>query len=452
MIPSKAKAAQAPKPPPKAKASEPEMDKRPPHDPNRATREQAARDRVAEARKKLDEAKQARFVAHDAAENARAQEHQALSNFDWAEAEAQAAVQAAAQAVLAEQEARLRREEAEIAREQAAAGREKAFLSFQSAGHTVAVVNGALETADNILHKAEQDERAAIEALAALLSSKEPPHPNPFTPHVRGEASKKPPQSTGRAEASAKAPPPKSQADKDAASDRRAADLAQSIQRMTDMRREEELDAARRRMEEVNARERERAAELLAAEVEAAKDRDRRQSEREEEQRRAKEEEDRKVREARERQIWSDATQKEIVRCTARDQVQWPRNKNWTMQAALARFQLVAEEYDKSQFSKERPLTVASIPWPVLDSPYDMDVTAIEWETVEKFFAIIKPMLAEQHFAVVIRKSQHRFHPDRWNSRLGTVMDDKLRQSLRTATITVSQAINSLSAKLENGV
>jgi hypothetical protein len=399
----------------------------------------------------------AQAVASLAADDASISERQARDRVTLAAKAEDAARENLAQARVAEEEARRKREEAELAQQQATEEQATATRAAASASHILTVVKEALENADVKLRSAEQEEVAAQAALAEL-HQRAASNPQSTSDGSDDSTSGAGPSSNQKAAPGRPTTDPPD-VDLEYEEKERQAALAESIRKMNELRRQEELDATRRKMDEMNAREQQRQADLRAAEAEARADRERREREREEQQRQEREEAERKEREEftrleKERlealwreQAWREATKREVLRCSTRDLERWPRNKRWTIQDALDRFQLLSDEFDKLKFSNHIPLTVASVPWPVLFAPYDLDIkTHIEWKTVELFFRTVKTMLTPAQFGALLEKSQRRFHPDRWRSRglLATVIDETLKEALESGVNAVSQATNEL--------
>lgn len=101
----------------------------------------------------------------------------------------------------------------------------------------------------------------------------------------------------------------------------------------------------------------------------------------------------------------------------------------WTEKRALERYKVLSETFDATKFSATEPLTADSVPWPVLQSPSTFSVEDVSWETVEKFFEVVKGHMRLQDYKIFVEKSHRRFHPDRWRSRslLKSVLDETER-------------------------
>lgn len=98
----------------------------------------------------------------------------------------------------------------------------------------------------------------------------------------------------------------------------------------------------------------------------------------------------------------------------------------WTTQRALERYKILSEEFDSTKFSADLPLTMETVPWPVLTPPARFSVADVDWGAVEKFFSGVKEFMGTQDYKTFVEKSHRRFHPDRWRSRslLKTVLDE----------------------------
>ncbi|KAI0345575.1 hypothetical protein BDW22DRAFT_1353075 [Trametopsis cervina] len=231
-------------------------------------------------------------------------------------------------------------------------------------------------------------------------------------------------------------------------------ELEESIRKMEELRRIEKAGREEKAKQEKSKQDAEVAEE-------ARKQEDAR---RQEEQRQAREREaaERIVREKREReeQERRDAASRELLyrqaalaernRCLRRDLTSFPASANlfqWTPQLALDRFVFVSDEFDTINFGNTQPLTFESVPWPILPSPRQMTLEAIEWGAVERFFAAAaKIMDNPDEYRTVLAKARLRFHPDRWRGRgiLNTVLEDELRNRLEAAGNIVAQAITPL--------
>lgn len=104
----------------------------------------------------------------------------------------------------------------------------------------------------------------------------------------------------------------------------------------------------------------------------------------------------------------------------------------WTPQRALEKYKAMSEYFDTTKFCDLEPLTVDSVPWPVLHPPSRFSVEDVQWTSVEEFFAVLKGQMRPQDFKIFVEKSHRRFHPDRWSSRslLKSVVDEAERDSL----------------------
>ncbi|KAK7457148.1 hypothetical protein VKT23_010448 [Stygiomarasmius scandens] len=229
--------------------------------------------------------------------------------------------------------------------------------------------------------------------------------------------------------------------------------------------RQKELDEAKRRMQELERKEREEKERKRAAEEQrrreeearerAAKEQKRREEEareraaeeqkRREEEKRKKEEEGRKTRELFEELkgiAWKQATETEVWRCQLRDR-KW-MSLRWDTDSALSRFKLIMDEFGQAIFSTSKPMTILSIPWPVLKSPFQFfTVEDVQWDSVEKFFEAIRQKVTLSEYKALVERSHKMFHPDRWRSRnlLSSVMLEDERRSLERAGNIVSQAL-----------
>ncbi len=110
--------------------------------------------------------------------------------------------------------------------------------------------------------------------------------------------------------------------------------------------------------------------------------------------------------------------------------------------SVMARFRFVNTEFDNTTFSRTKPLTFESVPWPVLLSPYEVKLEEIDWKAVEEFFEKLELMVHRGEYKTLVEQAHRRFHPDKWKSRglLNTVLDDTLRRQLESAGNIVAQA------------
>lgn len=128
-----------------------------------------------------------------------------------------------------------------------------------------------------------------------------------------------------------------------------------------------------------------------------------------------------------------------------RDANMWLR-RGWTVHAALKRFKIQSEAFDKLNFFRGDVIVFETIPWPVLKRPNSFGVEDIDWTAVESFFKEVSLYLNVDEYAKFVEKSHKRFHPDRWKSRrvLACVEDEEEKECLEVAANTVAQAITPL--------
>lgn len=466
-------------------------------------RRSAARAQLQETRETLKRLREDSVIAQEATSDARIHAINAQAKLDTAHAASssaeetykmsQAALHSATEdlqaAILAEEEARRRREVTETSKrtaleantaaeggaEIAAQSREAAQRTHRSANFLLKAAEKSLKATQEEVDRAEVAEREAERALIALLSSPSDTAkpssastsssaPSTHASTLNATAASYQPNSTATSGASGDGSTPRPmpaaanpQATKPISDALRQAELADSIRKMKNIRLAEEQDTARRLSQEMNATAHQRQAEADAAAAAA-----RVKIQKEEQERRAHEDRLRHEREEREKferaqreerlrqKRWMDATATQIIRCSQRDVEKWPMTKPWTPHDALDRFIHVSTEFDDCQYSLDLPLVVASIPWPILMSPYRVDrlhpLKLVQWQAVEDFFMAVGPMMTVVQFGTLLEKSQKRFHPDRWRSRrlLTTVMNDELRETLEATGMIVSQAINHL--------
>ncbi len=218
----------------------------------------------------------------------------------------------------------------------------------------------------------------------------------------------------------------------------RQAELADSIRRMEELRKLEQMEK-----EEEARKEKQEAEEILRREREEAERLRREQREREDKARQDAETRQR---------LYKQAVAKEQARCRQRDMQFCPNSfiVIWHEQRALERFKLVSDEFDSLKFQESQPLTFDCVPWPILVQPRHMTFDAIDWSAVEQFFNAMEKLLQDQaEYKVLVEKAHRRFHPDKWRARglLSSVWDDDLRGKLEAAGNVVAQAITPLWVK-----
>lgn len=145
------------------------------------------------------------------------------------------------------------------------------------------------------------------------------------------------------------------------------------------------------------------------------------------------------------RMPWKKATIAEVKRCQERDMRDWGAYP-WTPKLALDRFHAVSNEFLTAVYTEKQPLTVGSVPWPVLHSPHDITLDKITWGNVEGFLRYAKAAYGSDigGYTKLVKQIQQMFHPDKWRSKslLASVMKLELRKSLQGAGNVVSQAVN----------
>lgn len=174
--------------------------------------------------------------------------------------------------------------------------------------------------------------------------------------------------------------------------------IEESRRKIAELERDRPLwEAARRERERrEQEEERERQAAKRARERKAEAER----KEREFRERIAKEAEERQKREQEERQ------RQEKERKHTQNRARWTRGP-WTIQRALERYRFLCEQFDGAKFSSDDPLTFDDIPWPMLHCTFSVE--DIEWSSVEKFFASVKPHMRIQDYKVFVEKSHRRW-------------------------------------------
>ncbi|KAK0217252.1 hypothetical protein IW262DRAFT_1464296 [Armillaria fumosa] len=204
-------------------------------------------------------------------------------------------------------------------------------------------------------------------------------------------------------------------------------------------------EEARVKRERKEQKERETEQRRRAEEIRKMEDEERQKEEHRmkmEERTQAEREEKQKLR----RQKWHEATKAEKRRCQRRDKEKW-NLECWTDSQAVARFLVLMDEFETTQYSESRPLIPSGIPWPVLVNPRRFKVSDLDdWQAVDKFFKFARRYLEVNAYNKMVMRARQMFHPDRWKSRslLKTVMDDSVRSSLEAAGNKVSQAVNAL--------
>ncbi|PSR79575.1 hypothetical protein PHLCEN_2v6986, partial [Hermanssonia centrifuga] len=247
--------------------------------------------------------------------------------------------------------------------------------------------------------------------------------------------------------------------------DQRKKELAESIRKLQELRKQEEEDRARmqreaelaesrRKMAEFEAEEKRKRAQELAEKAAKRRAKEEREKQlREEQERKAREEREREEAEQRaeleRRAAHKRATAAEIERCLLRDQTLWPRHIPWNSHASLARFKSVSAEFDVIKYNELQPLTFEGVPWPVLHWPRKMSFEDIDWQAVEAFFEELESMLPGGEYKILVEKTHRRFHPDKWRARglLNTVLDDTSRVQLESTGNIVAQAMTPIWTK-----
>ncbi|KAF5358629.1 hypothetical protein D9758_007743 [Tetrapyrgos nigripes] len=138
--------------------------------------------------------------------------------------------------------------------------------------------------------------------------------------------------------------------------------------------------------------------------------------------------------------VWLHATIEQEKICRQKDKRFL--ETRWTDETARQRIKLMAEDFWPMNYSmKTRPLTMLSIPWPVLDHPYSLDWSSLEYSSaVKKYFEKTQP---QGH----LKKLLHIFHPDKWVAPLKTVIDDDLRTLIDTGVNDVFKVISDVRDK-----
>jgi flagellar biosynthesis GTPase FlhF len=239
----------------------------------------------------------------------------------------------------------------------------------------------------------------------------------------------------------------------------RLAAIAESRRKLAELECDRPLweESARRR--EASERAAAEAARAQAETMRAAEERRRQQHARtmREAEERARQAEARRAAEA----------ESERRRAAQQQQQQRFARGPWTTQRALERYRTLCDAFDISRFGVDNPLRFERVPWPVLHNPLTLCIEDIDWSAVEAFFAAVRPSMRAQDYKVpffrdkyitrltvlflqsFVEKSQRRFHPDKWRSKLNTILDEQERESVDVAVGTVAQAITPLWRELK---
>ncbi|KIK59087.1 hypothetical protein GYMLUDRAFT_111071, partial [Collybiopsis luxurians FD-317 M1] len=70
--------------------------------------------------------------------------------------------------------------------------------------------------------------------------------------------------------------------------------------------------------------------------------------------------------------------------------------------------------FDESRFSESNRASFKTIPWPVLAPRSTLTAVQINWESVEKFFQLVRDLLGADEQRRLLEKARLRYHPDRW--------------------------------------
>ncbi len=210
--------------------------------------------------------------------------------------------------------------------------------------------------------------------------------------------------------------------------------IRQARERLEKMRRDELEQKA-----EAEAKERKFAEEQRAREAEEEKKR------RDEEERRQRETEKQEQEKRQAYERWRNASALEILRHQSLSRTRFQaHNGLWTTSRALERFLKLLGEFHGVTFSVQRPLTFWSVPWPILANPLQLDPGKIDWAATETFFIDVKDVLTAEEYKEMVLRAQRTFHPDRWVGKLGLILDNEARESLKKVINTVAQVVNSL--------
>ncbi|KAG6856517.1 hypothetical protein H0H87_003605 [Tephrocybe sp. NHM501043] len=225
---------------------------------------------------------------------------------------------------------------------------------------------------------------------------------------------------------------------------RRTAEVKEAGRRLKEMVEEEK----RRKAEALKQEERKQMLQRAAKQArEKAKKEQAEARQREEEAQRRRELEEEHAKEKARQKAWKAATAMERERCRVRDGLLCnPGGRPWDATAAVSRFIVIIDEFEKTKFCEARPLTFSSIPWPILDNPlgssFGPDI--LTWERVEMFFVHVKAQSSSiDAYNKLVRRVHQIFHPDKWRSRalMASVYDIGLRCATESAGNKVAQAM-----------
>ncbi|KAF8992462.1 hypothetical protein BDZ89DRAFT_1054166 [Hymenopellis radicata] len=151
---------------------------------------------------------------------------------------------------------------------------------------------------------------------------------------------------------------------------------------------------------------------------------------------------------------WEKAIERERSRCEDRDEQLWhwpPYGGHRASDAdCLDRFQQVMLEFSTRECSKVHPVTVLSIPWPVLCAASSIGDDTINEINIHAFFTYAKKVLSKQEYRKCLSTTRIQFHPDRWRSRgiPQTFIFDH-RELILGLVTKISQIVNALFDELQ---
>ena len=123
-------------------------------------------------------------------------------------------------------------------------------------------------------------------------------------------------------------------------------------------------------------------------------------------------------------------------------QVQHVRWSPWNQSHAFLRYEELSKLFDSAKFMVERPADPLMLTWPVLSSPFTLDISNLTWQHVEAFFVKAKKQMRKDIYKTFIHTSNLRFHPDTWQKQgVFTSLNITVNAKLERACIVVLQQL-----------
>jgi hypothetical protein len=128
------------------------------------------------------------------------------------------------------------------------------------------------------------------------------------------------------------------------------------------------------------------------------------------------------------------------------------RISEWTDEAAIQRYLNLSKGFNQKRYSRTRPLTFYSVPWPMLYDPMIATIQNVDGTVAKTFFEEMRKYQTPEQYTVLLQNARLMFHPDRWDSgrKYAAIADDQLSGMMKKAVGEIAQSVGEMINALEH--